>query len=603
MLKAALAVAVLLLLATGKASAGTLLTGAIRDRSGAPVAGARVTGFDAAGRAVGVDRSAPDGTFALDASAQPAAIGIACDFCAPVRRAVEAGEPVVIIIERYAAVAAEGPSAEDLRALPLRSADGAASLLPFTLGGNGDGSAGIANRGLAPYGAVAIDGLPFYDAADGSTAAPLVPAHAVAALTAISPLEAAVDGGYASAGTYDFELHDPDLPTSRFDLGAASDAIGRFGGSEWEAGYAASGDPGDNRQAADATANFALAGGRFAATALDTDGDGQRAAGAGLAYARSAGRFPVSAALSATQTGDSSLVTFAAQTGSRDPAGLQIGVRAIRATGTSAGIAAAQYDAAAWAAAIRPTALGRLGATLAWDHGSDAGIGGGSAGSALVGSIADDLRLDAHWSTHLGTVSDLRIPTFAEVAAFAPAWVAVDRSVLFENSVTYSDLRRLRIGVESYAQRTTGPAAGTVNGLGIDAAWQLAPAFAVRSWLLAANQTPAPSAGPYVTSISPLPDAGSPYAVFALTPDASRPAATPGRAASSQRYPPAAATSHRAPSLIWLTYEKWVRVDVLDRGGAIEGDVRIPLGKLYAFTLGTTRYDGRRITTFGVTLR
>ena len=223
MLKAVGTAAVLLFAIRAAAAADTLLTGAIRDGDGAPVAGAHITAFDLAGRTVGADVATVDGTFALAAPSVPATVLVACDYCRPVRRPVVAGEPLVVIVERYEALTAAGPSPADLRALPYRSAGDSAALLPFTVVDAGR----VADRGLDREGAVAIDGLPFYDAANGNSAIGLLPAHAVASLEAASPLAAPRYGGYASAGVYEFALVDPEVAGSRVDLGDARDLIAR----------------------------------------------------------------------------------------------------------------------------------------------------------------------------------------------------------------------------------------------------------------------------------------------------------------------------------------------------------------------------------------
>ena len=567
MLKAAAAVAgfILFLAVSRPAQAGTLLTGAIRDREGVAIAGARVTAFDAFGRTVGQDVALADGTFAVDAQTVPTAIAIACDYCEPVRQRVDPGEPVVVIVERFTAVTAPGPSAADIRALPYRSGSDIAALLPFTVVDTGR----IVDRALDHEGAVTVNGLPFYSPADGSNFSQLVPAHSIAELTAASPLAAPLYGGYAAAGTYDLRLRDADLSTSRLDTGDASDVVLRGDAANGGAGYAASADPGDDRQAASADANVPFDGGRLSFDALGMSGSIAHASGAGLAYTTDSRRYTTAASFSATQTDASSLIAVSAQVRNHGPLELEYGARATRATGTASGIAGAQFDAAVYAAATRQTGISSLAATIAWDRGSDSGLTGGSQSAALVASLTDDLRLGSRWTAHFGTVSNLRIPTFAEVAAAEQIVPAGDRSLLFEQSLTYTDLRRLRVTALSYTQRATGSAAGHVNGIGADAAWQIAPDLALRTWVLRANQTATTVTGYPIT----------PYPMDTTT------------AASLTR------------QLIWLTYEKYFRFDALIRGGALEGDVRIPINASYAFAIGTAEYSGRRVTTFGVTRR
>jgi len=236
-----------------------------------------------------------------------------------------------------------------------------------------------------------------------------------------------------------------------------------------------------------------------------------------------------------------------------------------------------------------------VAATVAWDTGSDTWSGADARGSALIGSLDGDVRLGARWTAQAGGVSNLRIPTFAELPNSGPA-VPVDRSVLAEVSLAYTDLQRLRVAASAFRERTTGTGAGTVAGLGIDTAWQIAPALALRSWLLAANQTialPTPSvAAPSVVArgaMSAVP--GSPLDAYGSAP----PAAT--------ALEDTAAFANVDRRLMWLTYESGIRVDALVRTGPLEGDVRIPIGGPYAVTLGTAEYAGHRFTTIGVTRR
>jgi hypothetical protein len=260
---------------------------------------------------------------------------------------------------------------------------------------------------------------------------------------------------------------------------------------------------------------------------------------------------------------------------------LEFGTRFARATSELDGASGAQTDDAVYAAAGRETAAGSLKAIVAWDRGGNAGIPGAAASAGLVGSLSGDRQLGARWTAHAGTVSNLRIPTFAQVNGAAPLTLAGDRSLLFEQSLEYTDLRRLRVKLIAYTQRSTGSATGHVNGIGIDAAWQIAPLLAARAWLLRANQSTVPAAYANQTTPAQAYDTSA-YAAPAVT---------------------AAAAAPLTRSLLWLSYGSGLRLDALVRGGPLEGDVRVPCGGAYAFTLGTAVYAGRRVTTFGVTRR
>jgi hypothetical protein len=559
MLKAAAFIAAsFLLIRALPAAADTLVTGVVRDRTGAAVFGARIAAYDGAGHALGTDV-----TVAVAAGSEPAELAVACDYCRTTRVAVEPGQPAVVIVERYNDVTATGPSPDDIRALPYRSAPDIASLRPFSVVGGGQ----ISDRGLDYEGANLVDGLPFYRVADGNEFVGLIPAHAMAALNATGPLAAPLYGGYADAGVDDLRLYDADTSTSRFDLGDASDAAVRLDGAQAGAGYATSSDTGDDRQAAYADAALPFAGGRLGIDALGMADLGDHASGAGIAYATDSRRSLTSASLSATQSDDASLITAAAQIRARDPFGLTFGVRADRTTAELDAVSGAQFDAAVDVAATHQAGTGTLSAIAAWDRAASSGVNGSAPDAGLVGSLADDVRLGPFWALHAGVVSNLRAPAFDEIVASAPAVASADRSLLFEQSLTFEDLRRLRVTGIAYTQRSTGSATGFSNGLGIDSAWQIAPQLVLRSWVLRANQTAIPNAAAYSAY-----DAAPPTFAAALT-----------------------------RQLLWFTYGSGVRVDAVARGGPLEGDVRIPVGGGCAFTIGSAQYNGRRVTTFGVT--
>jgi hypothetical protein len=85
-----------------------LVVGAVRDQRGVPVAGAAVVGRrgNQAQLRTTTDTS---GTFALAASGV-VSILVTCRYCAPAVVSVRAGDPVVVIVDRYAALASDAPS-------------------------------------------------------------------------------------------------------------------------------------------------------------------------------------------------------------------------------------------------------------------------------------------------------------------------------------------------------------------------------------------------------------------------------------------------------------------------------------------------------------
>ena len=120
-----------LLLLTPPALAASLLTGAIRDTHGGPVAGALVSGLDSSGTVVSRTTSDSDGTFALSTDMTPASVRIECGYCRSVTIAVLGGEPVVAVVTRYDALVADGPTSADLAAVPYVQIENALALRPF----------------------------------------------------------------------------------------------------------------------------------------------------------------------------------------------------------------------------------------------------------------------------------------------------------------------------------------------------------------------------------------------------------------------------------------------------------------------------------------
>jgi hypothetical protein len=567
MLKATSGTAVLtaFLCGASPARADTLRTGAIRDRGGAVVAGARVSVLDRSGRVVGRDVAIADGTFALDVPDSAATVEVDCDYCRSVRLPIGASDaPLVIIVARFTAVTQSGPSPSDIGALPYRSAADVASLRPFTVVSAGR----ISDRGLGEYGATLVNGLSFYSPFDGDNYSRLVPARAIAALSTASPLVAPIYGGYASAGIYDVQLSNPDVDTSRLDAGNAFDLVARADTDRAAVLYADANDGGDRREAASAAVGLPFAGGHFGFAALDMADDYDNASGAGLAYTTDSLRYATALSADATQTDDSSLVAFGARLRKRGPLALEFGLRATRATSDTAGYASAQADAALYADTTHTSGALTLSADAAYDTGSSAGDGGSTRAGALIGSIGNDLRLSANWSIHSGVVSNLRIPTFTETSAAAPTAVPGVRSLLFEQSITYTDRRRLRLTGSAYTQRTTEAETAHVYGVGIDAGWQIAPQFALQTWLLRANE-----------SATQVAAGGPPF------------------------YDGTTTAGPLTRQLVWLTYDNGLRFDALVRGGALEGDVRFPFGAAYALALSTAKYNGVRVTTIGITRR
>src|SRR5215471_8840287 len=125
--------AALLLVALGAAPARAqtpLLVGSVRDQHGSAVVGAEVSGRTLNGEV----RAATDasGTFALQGDGITV-IRISCRFCATTSLSVTPDVPIVAIVRRFDALAADSPTPWDLANLPYAHVESSVALRPFTL--------------------------------------------------------------------------------------------------------------------------------------------------------------------------------------------------------------------------------------------------------------------------------------------------------------------------------------------------------------------------------------------------------------------------------------------------------------------------------------
>jgi len=115
------------------------------------------------------------------------------------------------------------------------------------------------------------------------------------------------------------------------------------------------------------------------------------------------------------------------------------------------------------------------------------------------------------------------------------------------------------VGAVAYSERIAS--GRRLSGIGVDGTWQIASALALRAWTLA-------------TSTS----SDVPYPRLTLVPQ----------------------NAHR--QVVWFTAGEALRVDLLARGGPLEGDIRVPFGA-YAATVGSSMQAGVRVTTLGIGVR
>jgi len=535
------------------AFAGTFFAGAVRDRDGAAVLGARVVAYDMAAHVLGEGRVAGDGTFAFETDSDPAYVVVTCAYCVRSRALVKPNDATIVIVKRFAALRDRVPSTADLAALPYRSAGDLAALVPYTITTAGN----IADRGLdRRRGAIVLDGIPLYRATDGAATSDYIAPYTIASLTARSPLAAPAYGTYAQGGIVDVTTLG--APLARIDGGNAADFIARAQTQSIRALVATASDASDTRRNATIEANLPLAGGTLQARVLSLADLASSLSGATLGYTTASRRAIFATTIAARTGGGESFVGGSATVSTRGATPLSFGLRASRASGVlpdgSTGVQSTQALVLN-ASANGPTSS--LQATLAYERDGDALRFGSLQANGLTASVSDDVQLGEHFRLHGGVLRDLRVPTLLEAESAA----LPDRSVLLESSVTYTDLARLRVAAVAYDERIASVAKGHLSGVGIDGVWQIAPAFALHAWTLETmSRATVASQSPY----------GYPL------------------------------DTHRR--VVWLTAGETLRVDAIVRSGPLEGDIRFPFGA-YAAIVGSSIRAGVRVTTLGVSTR
>ncbi|HKU81224.1 MAG TPA: carboxypeptidase-like regulatory domain-containing protein [Candidatus Tumulicola sp.] len=585
-----------------------LVVGSVRDRHGAAIGGAEVTGLNRSGGPVAETSTDTAGTFALPGDGV-VAVAVACRYCAHRTLAVSAGTPVVAIVQRYDALLDDAPNTGDLANLPYAHVESAVALRPFTLLRQTTAifpGSQLSDRGLLPANALVVDdGVPNYDFSFGSSPYGTIPASFERSASVSPPSDAFLYGDRAGSGIVSldpFGGEAADVATAGGDtivrLAAGTDGNGVVAGSSSnddelrqradarltvplstaQTFFAGAGSSQD-RQYGDATSsldgNFTFANAVFDDAEPSVDVHAAFAADRGGYWATDGGR-PISDVWSDAQY----------DAGVRTPGA--IAAFADVSSRLSTGI----YDAAAY---LEPRIAGtlqqnRLDAGIeasgseydltagvgAYGLGFTGGWGGGSTpSSAHLATPSVRLRLfpRSHWSADLQAGGSFTLPTLWQQYALAenPSVLTYDRNALYAATLTYSDDARVRVSVEAASQRVHGYTDGLVTSSGASIAWQIAPQFSVRAWTMYATDTTAPPPG------SPYFPVGTPSNVDAF----------------------------------WLTYENGdaIRIDAIYRrdlldGGPFEhfdGDVSGPItGRLRWYAGVEDRY---RTTYFDAGLR
>jgi len=595
--------------AAAQAAGGTapaplpLLTGVVRDQTGAAPP-AHILVRDAAGRVVGSAVTGRDGTFAALLSAAPAHIEVDCLHCAPLRVASD-GEPAVLIVTRFGALDGGPPTGDDLAALPYRDPAQAVALAPYVVAVQSPAGpvAALSDRGLGGGdGLVLDDGVPVYDPATGDSGLYGFPGRSLGAVQLAPASRAFSYGSYAGGGTFALDPLASEAPlTTAFDSGwgfalaehvRAGAVDGLFGGSS---------DPdGVLRERFDLAAAAGLGGGTLravASVASQTSGDvfvadDRSRALASVEYERVSQRASTDVSLDALESrsaytlpGSDEIYTSAA-----DAFDLRLRVERPAWVTYSYGAllrgAGASYGDQPY---VPPgtnysNALAYVEAAHDGPAGFDAGLGvervaaraaGASAAETVaLPSLAVNAALGADFAVRAGTSTSLRAPLPFEVADYTAGAFTLQRDGLQEIALDFDDRRRFRLGATLFDENVTGLDAHRLNGLGLAAAWQIAPRLSLRAWTLH----------------------------DALNPGTQSPTVAPGDLGTTL-----------ARAVAWLSYEApgGLRVDLLARGARdasqresdLDADVVAPLQRGVALTAGTERERGRRRSYAGIRIR
>lgn len=588
-----------LLAATGTAP---LVTGAVRDQYGAPIAGASIT--------AGLDRAITDaaGTFALETRALR--VTVSCNYCRTTNAIVAGDGTVVAIVPRYKAVEQTGISPTDLRALPYARIESAISLQPFVV--LNDSRSVLPGPRLSYYGVSRFGGLfvddavPSYDIASGVTAVREVPSFDGASSTATDQSQAFRYGDLAAGGTF-FVQTTPQGQAQASVMNGTQRALavsGNAGPSSFNTALSA--DEDDSRLRADASIHIPFGIDSIGVTAIaarDSDYDD-----GGIESNESALRLhfdhaaPVHAYADviADRAGYTALSSYAmpvqgvwsdtsVQGGFSSSAPLapfaDVGVRwssgyyeppEIAAGGRIAGTIVQTHLTAGV-----QSQMGRLqwragfGAFLAQFGGGSFGRSIPLSGRLLTPSVSLSYDLAPQWNIAVDAGQSFRLPTLVETYGYGAdqSNLHLDRYATQDAKLTFADLHRLRVSLIAMNTHVSDLDTGTVSAGGAALAWQVAPDISVRAWTLHFD------------------DATQPYApIF--------------------RY--AAAPQPSTPQSIWTTYENasGLRADVIWRSDLIDyrpdthvdASISAPLAGGFRWFIGTERRHRERYVEAGLRL-
>ena len=563
-----LALAAALALAPATASAGILIAGAARDTDGFVVAGAGIVARASDGQVVGRGTTATDGTFAIDASGAAAALDVTCRYCVPQHVPLTAAPPAIVVV-RYSALRDRTPSTDDIAALPYGRIGQIASLVPYAV----TGSNGISDRGLgAGKGATTIDGISYYRISDGRDLLDLVPTGALAGLQAQPAGFAARYGQPAQGGLFDAATLGDDLLAVRAG-GDGSAGVLRFTTPSGAASFAESAGGSPIRRAT-GRLDTPFAGGSLSLVASAAGNGTDAASGAALRFAQGFTNADAFASISAGESRSAlapALGTFAggsdvradAHLRGRGPTVWELGVRAQSDAANGPTVGGVQGESAFYADVQHDGPRTTIAAAVALQNDVESAGAERRRTNSILPSFAFEQRLGGGFALNASTTAAIRDPYLEQVGGYAsggPVPPYFVRTNVVDAGLSYTDGRRVRVDGVAYAQRA-GDLPDYIEGIGLNAAWQVTPHLALRTWALAAFTGADTNLPPEMTYTSPA-------------------ASTPLRR-----------------EVVWITYRNGLRFDLLDRGAGLDGSLDVPLGRGLSLVAGTFgRMPGRVVT-------
>lgn len=515
--------------------AAPLLVGAVRDQGGEAVANALVRAFDATGSPIASTQTSPDGTFALQ-TAGAATVRIECGFCVSAAFPVSSGEPLTVIVHRFTAVMRDAPSSADVAALPYAHVESVLSLAPFVVLGDSNGilpGPSVSDRGLSSGGGLVLDdGIPVYDVAANVSPFLSVPSRTAQSISLANVAHGFRYGDRADAGIAQFETQSADGSSL---AGAGGEGLlqAHFAAFPVTAAGYASDNRIESRQRLDGSFADLRTESSFDATVLAERGDliPDRTESVTSSFSalrlsfqrtraqRTYGQLILDRGTYAANIDTNGIGAYWADIGvragvestSKDPVFIETSFR--RSNGEYANgsppllLAASLTQAQLSTGVSMHTSVSDLIAGLsvfdvAFSGGPQTlgyGVNTLGASTSLVTPSVDYRRRSGRWSFDSLAASTFRLPTFLERYGLPPVAdvVSFDRNVLLQETVDYSDLRRMRASFTAYRQQTRGLDNGIVAGIGASFSWALSTHLTIRSWFLRDTDTRAASV-PYI---------------------------------------------------------------------------------------------------------